>query len=1630
MSKIELTEKSEYLFEQFRIYRPDSEMYKVISPKIREVFGRLFRNTDINLDNFYFTGYDENEVNAFKLRDDIEVIEDGIKKKKKVIAVSLGLIRQAKRHETFAAVLGHEAGHSVWADLIGGDNNTIQEQGSDSYSVKMMVNGGYNPQYVSVMQTELLRFTRSYNSEFTLKDVINDLSDVHGPDNSRMDVVNYTLKTIAMEQGRFPSIENDASDKEWLKFQKDVENVYKKEPYNTYIDKELIKKFGTKDLDWVDSIKFLRRTLLSKDARNFDIMYFIKMILGRKKSDNLEKVGMLDFLQLIKDMIDKNENNTKFFNAIIYDLCVKTPEYKVIIKSEQEKNLIQDIILKLIKKTKFLDKNYLKAIKTIIKNFNLKVFGPFQEQYKNIENLIKNCYDKEKSIYYAKKIYDLRWTVDYAEDFDVEWPALKPLGKDNIGKKFPWVQLKSYNDENINKIFDLIYFDSHFDGPHYSRKVDFDKDEYYIENNIITLYGDDIRQKNLDDFIKQIKTNINKKIDLFDSFAQYLDGKISKNFIYKKIYEYKKYEYLLHTDYRDISTIENFQTQVYKFDKLIHSCNLNYSELKELYYKIIKSDFYNKFIFKQPEMSEFIDVLNRKENTEKFQSLISFFLFVLTPINFEKFTKNIVQACLTLKDTNVFSDISEVADSCFYHLDDLLYIDYDKNWKIPDDNIDNLRKKRQIKQKRTKEIIKEFYPDMVKNSVNDIKSLDVDVPYLRYYIDNFLSSKNNSSNLIEQIFKNIGLSKMPQNEAELIESMKLLSPQCALILLAIYIKNGHKFHIKNILNMGTFLYRGYRHNEIPAVSDILAEYINVDEFNSLDLMDKISLYEFMEEYDLFSEKYANNNKYIKIIVDDIVKTKDKYKFDYLYDISEKILSGKNISEYGKQILSGKDKNFEFIDERNKLCEFCARYYAGNLGVDDGSDHYLNLVQNVINLIKKSDNKGKQVFSDDIVKKILDGISVKVLAQERAAKMFGDAAKYHIDANKIEDYNKILVGGETLIELFTKSPEISLAVIQFLSIKLSDKSIQTLIDSCDLFFEQSVRHSEYDIDNYKKLLNKSTLTLLYENVWNMDLKLRAVVFDQLLDKYAQGNDNKKLDLVVDMYFDKDSVYYNDAKIVLKSVYKNFQSYEKSLMLAALLGSGKKEDKSGLSNAQQVGRGLKMFFQNEGGAFIKFGQMLSYLSSLDSEICNELSTLRDRANIPTRDEIFDIIKQSVHEDIRKDISYVGKVLGGGSIYLTVQIKYKGKDCVIALMRPNTKNIIMSGIDLISNSINDMTQQDAKFEPLKNIVNQARASCSEEIDIKQDLDKYLYAIRVYEALQVKTKDAKYSTSVARWLVCGANNKIENSYKIMEIAPGKALTSDEIDEEDKHDMAIAYVTLELAILLSGARWDTDRHAGQQNFYEKLPEFGLNNDAFRDFCIGIFDTGAQMSHDTGMIDKVMLGHLFYKLILGVRTGKNISSVLNDNVQNIDSFSKKLGIDSSYIDGVQRGILALSDIIEYQKEIKDENGNIIQESKSLTKSELQNIIIAVASSGIIDKKIVNTVKANILISKLRKKDPGLLNDFKKLDLKSFISLIVDYDKTKAENYRPDIIIRDIQTQIDENEHMGIDITRIDNGIYK
>ena len=1227
-----------------------------------------------------------------------------------------------------------------------------------------------------------------------------------------------------------------------------------------------------------------------------------KVLIKNFKTKELSKIKRLDLLKVVLGTINKGliteENRMR-----VIDLSNKIKDLKFENKTDEEALLLQEIFIKLYQDYKVNIDN----MRIILDNSYLPAFGPFAEQFDNIKNFINSANDEKQAEMWAEKIFMMDWTFNFINVLRTELPKFTADGVDNIGKPLAYKQLKKYNNNKINRVCELIF--------RYYNAMDYDNYDYYTEDGIVVAYGEEAHKRYDNDrkidckerdkgILEKNKSAVETYISKLDKLAEFATGKISAEDYYNFLKAIPPENYV------------NIGNEVLSFlglSRFVYDDNL--SEMQALYKKLLESRGYRYFILGKDDFDE------------------RYYVFTPKEADINKIVESMDRITNYKKNHIYFNRLKDAVYELTKYLitlDDVDGMRYIYDFLAREDHYssEEVRKYAEYHRKKIENLI---------SKTPLVFQFGYGIPY--NIIENFMY--NEESQFMKNIIEQFGFNGVIKTENELISILKKISlingseidiSQVKIFIWADFLRHGgYADLIKVLENISGYI---YRYGPAYVINKILAKYIKDEQFNSLNLYEKISFYEFMEHYRLFSKEAANQNRYIRTIVNQItaLPITDKDAVGY----AEKMLADSPITKYG--IRRGGD--IKFFNEREKLIEFYSDYWANKLGPDDGSDEYLKKIQDFSKYISSSiDDKN---FSQGIKRSVVNRVSNKVLSQKKAAEILGHISD--VDITAAEKYDNYFRWGEATFNVLAGEPKAVEKFINFLSNKLTDKSVEDLMSDLSALLKLKLPEN----------FSKANLIMIHENFWGVDLPVRAYFMNKLLNAYSD-KEQDKLDFILNMYFDKKSKYYKDAKLVINTVYKNLRDYEKDLILAALAAAGQRGINDNISGGQVVGRGLKMFLQNKGPAFIKFGQFLSYLPALDSDIRSELAQLRDKANIPNRDELFEIIKTSLPESELTKIQYVGKILGAGSFFITVQVKYNGYDAVLALMRPYAFDLTESGVDMIARTVDDLVAANKKYAPLKNILNQARTSAFSELDIEQDYKKYMQAKKIYEKFKVNYDGVDYSPDVAQWFAYGAAPDKQNAYKIMETADGNSLMYSGWTEQEKHNLAVAYVTLELALLLSGEKWDTDRHQGQQNFY---------NTGFRDFCIGIFDTGAQMVKGPNNVDKFMLGNLLYELVSGAGQGKNIGDVLVKAIRNIDDKANLVNVDTDYIDGVQRGLTALSDIIEYQKEEKDDAGNVVVSAKRLTENDLKDIVMAIYKSGIIDKVVKNTFVSRVVLDKL------------------------------------------------------------------
>lgn len=1614
-------------FEECRLFDENSLVNQLAAAKIETIFRKLFQNTKVDPDEFYFTIFDDEDSNAFFINK-----EQTIEKKKNIIAISRGLIKACHNEAELAGIIGHESGHYLWKELLGGQNSIFQEHAADLYAIDLLRNGGYNPRHhLAVCERLFSDYGRVKYNHISL--------GVHGNGLLRSDDIKDYMTKIANEEGDFPPLDN-VEDTDYKSFQEAIAQAFSKEGYYTYIEKCFQKELGTKDLSEIPV----------QDA--------LRIMLQEMQNNNITIDKTVRFQQIFK-IIETYAQKNVFLN--------KTPELTKLCQEFflETTNQIKNISAQNNLQTKLNINEYMKQLISnnyqMLYNFKLKKFGDFVTQSENIEHFV-NFQNKEDAVHWAEEMYKLSWTLEYCHAFtDDEYPHWTAKKEQNIGHPLPWNEILNFivaekNNVALSWAYDSLIYDIHNYNRKYSTQYD-DKDYignlYFSDKNKIVLaYGEEAKKMHKDAELANAIINYKEKCIL--ERQQFQRNMNFYNALALFAMTNNKEEKIQHisTILKTIQDISINYIVDYTESHPAYICNPEIDEIKQIWNdsparqyfdNIYDADVINlaKMTYENKNKEKNIKVLSElpEEDKPKYLSNVEDNNAIETIARSFRLSTNIYQkqkvVIALLQVANYLENMdanNEYTAEIYKIIGEIISVNcHIKNYllQVPEKEVKLYATRYDL---LNNDLIKYYNYSIAKsakairttcNSWHDYETI---VPSIvSVSLKELVNPRLKSSPLLDQIMETMGFdatlsysenlsrldnyigkeiilrhsfdfgsseNKQLNNsiyDEKYIEYSIIKNQPCydfirfhkkfGVLILANNIKRNNSWDLKEAMKyLRLSDHADYHH---PFVPDMLAESIQQgDKFNQLSLADKIYVYDVMEHLDLFSEKYANKEEFLHTIVREITNYPNH---DKAMEYAEKLLSGQYVH---LDIAQNERRNIEFAQEVQLLIKFYAKGKSDELGIDDGSDEFFAKAEKcadticadipMLDYFGQSKNNIKK-FSPYITNQILNEISNNIVSQEMTAKMLANKGLVQFSGDDAEKYDIYARGALALVSALAKTPQHAKILIDFLNSKFTDKSVEKVFASLparyDLQRGCKIYIQEFNIQK-NFVYDKASLQMLHKNFWSANLPARAYIMKRILNAYTadesteEGVKAKKLNLVVDMYFDKKSPYYNDAQKIINAFYNNLQDYELDLIFGALVSANQKDDNNKKIGGELIGEGLKMFFENKGPAFVKFGQMLSYLPQLDADIRRPLAKLRDKADIPTRDALFKLLNETLPDEELKKISRVDKILGAGSYFIIAQITYENKDHVVALMRPHAKELSASGMNTINNTIAYLSEQDNKYKVLQNVAYQAKISSESETDIESDFQKYLEAVKIYNDIKITTPNGEYTPRVAKWKSYGSG-KDGNVYKIMDMAEGEAMTSNKFSEQEKHDAAVAYVTLELCNLLSGARWDTDRHQGQQNF-KAVQE---HENGFKNFIIGIFDTGAQIQHTPNKKDKIMLGEMLYGMARAARTGRSFSDYMIKKVMKIDKIGKKLKIDTLYIDEVQRGLITLSDIITYQKELKDENGNIIQEEKSLTSKEMGEIVNSILSSGLVDKTMIKTIKAKVILNKLRPLRKGWIN---------------------------------------------------------
>ncbi|MBQ8751012.1 MAG: hypothetical protein IJZ30_05200 [Alphaproteobacteria bacterium] len=613
-------------------------------------------------------------------------------------------------------------------------------------------------------------------------------------------------------------------------------------------------------------------------------------------------------------------------------------------------------------------------------------------------------------------------------------------------------------------------------------------------------------------------------------------------------------------------------------------------------------------------------------------------------------------------------------------------------------------------------------------------------------------------------------------------------------------------------------------------------------------------------------------------------------------------------------------------------------------------------------------------------KIFEVFADKIEAQRETAERFEVAVKHQDNDRDLGFRNEASARVVSSLNQFLDvCPNANMEVVDFLTKPYSKDSAVRFKENCfnelieiypKIMASQSGEEekpmSEDDKKEVKQLFDEFSnedLQIMHAEFWDKGLEERAAVMQRFLENYAKNDVDKKVDVVVSKYIDKDDPYEKETKDVLKALYKGgigkgyYRKDKARFMLGAMLSAKEPvEQKNDGDKKMGVGEALAQFCSSNGPAWVKFGQALSNVPNLPDDIRRPLAVLKDNAVKKKRWEIFRELRENVGDEKLKEIRRVGKVLGAGSFFSSLAVEYdNGDKNVLQMMRPRAKKDADSEFMKIKRTVKDLSQKDSMYAVLGTIIDRADESTKTEVDIKRGYEQYVEAYKSYNAIdKLEVNGVKFNINLCPWTDWSYDEKTGAGFKAMEFGEGKSLPKLDCSEEEKRIIATGYVATELGILISGRAWDIDRHSGQQNFDIKRGKDGK----IEEVDINIFDTGALRKPPTEE-EKLMIANFYASVIRASVKGEDINDVMFREVENLE----KRGVDAGYVSDVQRGSIAIADIVEYQKEERNNGGEVVRPSKSLSQDDFVKIFSAVVVSGMVDHKIMDNMVSKLVKDK-------------------------------------------------------------------
>ena len=433
---------------------------------------------------------------------------------------------------------------------------------------------------------------------------------------------------------------------------------------------------------------------------------------------------------------------------------------------------------------------------------------------------------------------------------------------------------------------------------------------------------------------------------------------------------------------------------------------------------------------------------------------------------------------------------------------------------------------------------------------------------------------------------------------------------------------------------------------------------------------------------------------------------------------------------------------------------------------------------------------------------------------------------------------------------------------------------------------------YGVDDYYRKLTPQVCLHFKKEFDAAPLEAKALVVNEIIT--SGSNDwNEPFKIVAEKLFADAGELGKVGEDFLHSYIAARPQSEKTFYLAAMMAAANNKNKSSENyrdspyspEERSLAKGLRLFLENSGPAGTKLAQAMSSYQDVPEFIRYEMQFAKSEANPPARWEIFSGDEETLNK--LSEYGALGKRRGSASFFVT----YDLGDKIVKIMRRGAKLKADSEFAIYAEMLHTLSDEYENITSFKRLVQNAAENVKIETDLNVGEKQYEDAKKLYPESAV-SNGVEFKIKVMDWV---AHDK---DWAIMDKAQG--VDFKELEEPYKTAAAKAVFSTELANMLSGKRFDFDRHGGQYKFDAE------NN------VIGVFDTGSMSMVEPTDKERAALGMVLARTLVEMRHNTNAAAVFSAEIDKVTNelYAGEIKRNKPvppYLSEFQRGILALND---------------------------------------------------------------------------------------------------------------------------